>query len=280
MRAILLCLFATTLALSQTFLMEYANISVWLSAAAYCGKDNYNTMRLNGPATGFVVKETIQDAKTDLQGYIGILPNIEKIFVVFRGSSSTRNWIEDFEIKKTDYTTYPYCDCKVHDGFYKSTMQVKNRTIETVKMLYNRYHYDIIVTGHSYGAAVAQLMSLELLLHNLENEVYNFGQPRIGDANFANFVNKQQPKLWRVTHDKDMVPHIPPTEGFGFVHSCTEVFENANGLIKTCIECEDPTCSAQYNLADTNTEDHSIYLGHPMNCETSTVKSLFLSFFI
>jgi len=278
---ILITLFLLTLnyALSSS-LMENANISVWLSAAAYCGKDNYNTMRLNGPAAGFVVKEIIHDAKTDLQGYIGILPRVEKIFVVFRGSSSTRNWIEDFEIAKTDYTSYPYCDCKVHDGFYGSVMQVRNRTIETVKTLYYRYRYDIVVTGHSYGAAVAQLISLELLLHHINNAVYNFGQPRIGDANFANFVNKIQPNLWRFTHNKDVVPHLPPTEGFDFMHSCAEIFENKNGQIDICEECEDPACCAQYSLKDTNTDDHSIYLGHPMNCESSTVQSLFLSFFI
>lgn len=276
---ILLCLLTTTLVLSHS-LMENANVSVWLSAAAYCGKDNYNTMRLNGPAAGFILKEIIQDAKTDLQGYIGILPSIEKIFVVFRGSSSTRNWIEDFEITKTKYTSYPYCDCNVHEGFYESTLNVRNRTIETVKTLYYRYNYDIIVTGHSYGAAVAQLMSLELLLYGLNNEVYNFGQPRIGDEKFANLVNKVQPNLWRFTHNKDVVPHLPPMEGFDFMHSCTEIFENEHGEIDMCNECEDPTCCAQYNLKDTNADDHSVYLGHTMNCESSTVQSLFMSFFI
>ena len=41
---------------------------VWLSGAAYCGKDNYQTMKLAGPATGFVYKDTLYDHKTDLQG--------------------------------------------------------------------------------------------------------------------------------------------------------------------------------------------------------------------
>jgi hypothetical protein len=257
--------------LSYSFIIQTANISVWLSAAAYCGKDNYSTMKLSGPASGFLVKESLHDVKSDLQGYIGILPNLQKIFVVFRGSSSTRNWIEDFEIKKTEYTTYPYCNCKVHDGFYSSAKEVSNRTVEIVKLLHYKYKYDIIITGHSYGAAVSQLISLELLYNNIENEVYNFGQPRIGDNNFANFVNTQQKNIWRITHNKDIVPHLPPIKGFEFMHSCREVFEDETGNIKVCSEnnCEDDSCSMQYKLKDTNTADHSIYLGHNMNCESS-----------
>ena len=41
------------------------NTCVWLSGAAYCGKDKYNTMILAGPATGFTYKETLYDVKTD-----------------------------------------------------------------------------------------------------------------------------------------------------------------------------------------------------------------------
>ena len=46
---------------------------VWLSGAAYCGKDNYKTMKVGGPATGFVYHDTLHDSKTDIQGYTGIL---------------------------------------------------------------------------------------------------------------------------------------------------------------------------------------------------------------
>ena len=57
------------------------NIGVWLSGASYCGKDNYKSMILGGPADGFVYKDTIYDVKTDLQGYIGILSSAKTIFL-------------------------------------------------------------------------------------------------------------------------------------------------------------------------------------------------------
>ncbi len=69
-----------------------------------------------------------------------------------------------------------------------------------------------------------------------------------------------------------MVPHVPPTEGFGYYHSCGEVFEDSTGTLHTCSStvCEDPKCSAQYPLYKTNTDDHSYYLGHRVSCEAST----------
>lgn len=256
----------------SAFTMEQSNITVWLSAAAYCGKDDYPTMKLTGPASGFIVKDVLYDYKSDLQGYIGILPSQQKIYIVFRGSSSVRNWIEDLEIKKVDYVTFPECNCKVHDGFYKSTKNVMDQVSTSVELLQKQYVYDIIVTGHSYGAATAQLTAMELYAKGIHSSVYNFGQPLIGDTAYAVFVNTKIDNLWRIVHNKDMVPHIPPEE-FGYLHSCQEVFEDEKGNIKLCSEtdCTDPTCSQQYDIKETNVNDHEIYLGHTMSCENSVI---------
>ena len=78
--------------------LNQLNIGVWLSGAAYCGKDKYKSMSLSGPAMGFVYRETLYDVKTDLQGYIGTLSSSKSIYVVLRGSSSTMNWLDDFEV--------------------------------------------------------------------------------------------------------------------------------------------------------------------------------------
>ncbi|RYH30620.1 hypothetical protein EON65_04630 [archaeon] len=52
-----------------------------------------------------------------------------------------------------------------------------------------------------------------------------------------------------------------------YYHVCTEEWENASGALKTCnSSCEDPTCSDQFALKDTNTADHSVYLGLTMSC--------------
>lgn len=244
------------------------NTSLWLSSAAYCGKDKYSTMELTEYAKGFKVNTIIYDKTTDLQGFVGVLPSTNTIYVSFRGSSSMKNWVDDAEVLKVDYKTYPECDSKVHDGFYKSCENVKEEVVTSVVQLYKQYKNPVIVTGHSYGAAVSQLMAMELYKNGIRSIVYNFGQPEIGNANFAECVNYiLGPDLHRVVHDRDTVPHLP---GVGYYHSCGEIFEDKNGILRTCI-CNDPTCSDQYNLFETNTADHSIYLGHTLDCSTSTV---------
>ena len=256
------------------FSINQANISVWLSAAAYCDKTKYQTMSISGPATGFIVKNIIHDYNTDIQGYVGFLQSAKTIYAVFRGSSSIRNWINDFEVKKVDYLTFPDCGCKVHKGFYKSTVGILNETVSAIDKLKKEYDYDIIITGHSYGAAVAQLFAMELASLNIESSVYNFGQPRIGDYDYSVFVNSKLTNMWRIVHNADIVPHIPTIKGFEYYHSCREVFEDEFENIRICSasDCEDIMCSQKYKLQNASITDHDIYLGHYMSCENSIAK--------
>jgi hypothetical protein len=249
-------------------------VGVWLSGASYCGKENYKSMNIGGPATGFAYADTIYDPKTDLQGYIGTLSTLRTIYVVLRGSSSIMNWLDDFEVKLIPYASYQNCNCSIHNGFYNSALNVKNKTIETVQILKKRYPtYSVVVTGHSYGASCGQILAMELEKAGIETKVYNYGQPRVGDKRYAKFVNDILKEYWRTTHNKDIVPHVPPITGFNYYHSCREVFEDKNGSLNICsdLNCEDPKCTDQYSLADTNGDDHTIYLGHGISCEASVL---------
>lgn len=266
-------IFLASFVMATALELNQLNMGVWLSGAAYCGKEQYKTMKISGPAKGFVYKDTLYDEKTDLQGYVGTLSSTKTIYVVFRGSSSTMNWLDDFEVKLVPYTTYPECNCKVHYGFYRSALGVSNKTVEVVKSLQKTYPtYSVVVTGHSYGASCAQLIAMELERKGVRVKLYDYGQPRVGDKKYAAFVNTVVSEYYRTTHNKDLVPHVPPTDGFGYHHSCREVFEDATGKTTLCSEtnCEDPNCADQYSLVHTSTEDHLYYLGHRMSCEEST----------
>ena len=70
----------------------------------------------------------------------------------------------------------------------------------------------------------------------------------------------------RVTHNKDIVPHVPTNVGFDFYHMCAEEFEDAAGKLTACAQCEDPSCADQYSLAQTNIDDHLTYLGMSVSC--------------
>lgn len=61
--------------------------------------------------------------------------------------------------------------------------------------------HTIKITGHSLGAGIAQLVGMALIRDGLAVHMINFGQPRVGDAAFANFANTVFPSQFRVTHN-------------------------------------------------------------------------------
>jgi len=257
----------------QTYNSTQANIGVYLSGSAYCGKSNYTSMNLIGPAKGFMVNGILYDIQTDLEGFTGYLESTKTSHVVLRGSSSALNWLDDFEVKQIDYTTWPDCACKVHDGFYKAALNLRNETLRQVKMLLIKNPtYKIILNGHSLAAAVLDFLSMELLKDGIKSELYIYGKPRVGDKTYSQYFNSKNLQHYRHTHNKDMVPHLPPIDGFGYYHSCQEIFEDSLGNVKFCsqTDCEDKTCGNQYNLVQTNTQDHLYYLAHRVDCASST----------
>jgi len=254
--------------------LNTANEGVWLSGAAYCNKEGYPNMKLIGYATGFKYYETLYDKSTDLQGYTAVNSNSKQIAIVFRGTSSISNWLDDAEVIQVPYETFPECKCKVHTGFYKSAKNIYSQVYSSVRDILDVYpSYSVLVTGHSYGAAVAQLVAMELLSSKIASSVYNYGQPRIGNPAYAKFVNAKKLDLWRFTHHKDMVPHVPPITELNYYHSCREVYEDQNHALQMCsaTEGEDPKCADQFALYQTDTADHHIYLNHALDCHASTV---------
>lgn len=89
---------------------------------------------------------------------------------------------------------------------------------------------EVIVTGHSLGAALAVHAALDLRSKlGLKPAVTTFGLPRIGNDLFANFWNTKvqtssEYTHWRVVNNMDPVPRLP-SENVGYKHVSREVWE-------------------------------------------------------
>jgi len=126
--------------------------------------------------------------------------------------------------------------------------------------------YEIWVTGHSLGGSVASIAATWILNeYNLENErikLVTFGQPRTGDSEFALSHNMKLPRSYRVTHHRDMVPHVPPEKFESYFHHQSEIWYpkamSQNSLFVVCNDGESNECSDK-NWIDTSISDHLNY---------------------
>lgn len=251
----------------QPFDEKIANASVYFSAAAACGQEKYPTMIVNGPTDTFKYLYTIYDKKSDTQGYIGIQSLTSKIWIVYRGTTSYTNWLDDGEIilKSIDF-----CDgCKIHSGFkkcYDNTIDFVLSSLQTVTKEYPTY--EIVVAGHSLGGAISTLVTSRLFIENYKPLHYSFGSPRVGNQEFSDWVKKTFIGN-RVTHYKDMVPHVP-YESFGYHHISNEIYEDENHVLHGCKGNDDKTCAEQWAFYQTSPSDHTLYLNLAMSCANAT----------
>ncbi|XP_019182473.1 PREDICTED: uncharacterized protein LOC109177545 isoform X3 [Ipomoea nil] len=161
----------------------------------------------------------------------------DMIFVVFRGTEPfhSEDWRTDI-----DFPLYEFADRgRVHSGFMKALGLQKGETWPTEieqdpqhplayyfirqklrKMLKKNSRTKFIVTGHSLGGALAVLFPAVLALHGEESilerlaAVYTFGQPRVGDEGFKEFMEEKLRvydsfRYYRFVYSHDIVPRLP-----------------------------------------------------------------------
>lgn len=144
----------------------------------------------------------------------------QKTFIV--GYSGTRGpnqlITEILESFPREYSIHPEVKCNVMDFFYVFYIDgFRNDFLDNIKGLLAdpKYaDYNMIFTGHSLGGAMTVHAAADFVLSGLgENRqvrIYTYGQPRVGDAVFSEAVKHKVTEWYRVVHNRDIVPHVPP----------------------------------------------------------------------
>lgn len=241
--------------------------------------------KCNGVTEGFEMIELVVDVQHCLQAFVGVAKDPNAIIIAFRGTQehSIQNWIEDLFWKQLDINYPGMDDAMVHHGFYYAYHNTTMRSgilnaVQRAKEYYG--DIDIIVTGHSMGGAMAAFCGLDLVVNcEAQNvQVITFGQPRIGNSAFATYYSKLLPNTIRVTHEHDIVPHLPPYYYIfpqkTYHHFPTEVWLHDMGIQslvvydveKICDKTgEDPTCSR--SVTGNSIADHLVYFGVELMCK-------------
>jgi len=257
------CLLVTV----YSFNLDEAEIHLLNSYAAYCQPQlltRWNCYWCN--ETYVNVTFMISNVTNDLFGYVGIDTYNNNLVVAFRGSRKTSiaNWVENLDFIKTQ----PYPDMpsiEVHEGFWQSYINIMPqllRAIERTALLCPQCQSTTYI-GHSLGAAISTFAAVDLQFRfNIKQPpplLFSFGQPRIGNQDWANFYNNFMVQSSRVVHNKDPVPHLP-LESMGFYHIPVEYWEYSTRTVMTCDDSgEDPQCSDSIFLP--SLDDHYVYLG-------------------
>ena len=117
----------------------------------------------------------------------------------FRGSSDPRHWLLNFSAVLVDWRH----GGKVHLGFMRAYDKLKQALEQEFEV---RPADSLVITGHSLGAALAQLAASDLEIPC--RHVYTFGAPRPGNRGFRDVLERQCP-IYRIVHGHDCVAHLP-----------------------------------------------------------------------
>jgi len=242
------------------------------SYAAYCPESQLQTWTCkwchnNTNIGSFTPTAFPQDKKSDTFGFVGYSSQLKQIVVSFRGTHNLRNWIVDLKFSKlTPFENFP--NVSVHDGFYSAYQRLQPQVISAVDSLQAQFpDYNIIVTGHSLGAALATLAAMDVGRRSNNTYVWHYGSPRVGNQGFSDLFRAIIPRAhYRHTNNRDIVPHLPPMS-FGFYHCPQEVWEKGTAPtdFKLCDESgEDKSCSD--GQLDWSVNDHLNYFGYHESC--------------
>ncbi|KAJ7715516.1 alpha/beta-hydrolase [Mycena maculata] len=212
----------------------------------------------------------------DTQGFIAQDDTRQEIVVSFRGTSSIADAFTDIDLLLVPLVTPGLTETfDVHSGFLAAYNSVAEVVLAAVTAQVAKFPtYTLVVTGHSLGASIAALAAVDLktALPDATLQLYTFGQPRTGDANWAAFAESTigVDNIFRGVHTFDGVPTIIP-QALGYEHHATEywqfedpiLLESPPSTVKQCVGGEDPTCSDSIPSTGINAA-HVFYFGQVM----------------
>ncbi len=170
----------------------------------------------------------------DKLGWILTDKNLTQMWVVFRGTASKQEWEKDFELQQVPFVLslahkqasevpipklalQPTTEhamfspgIKVHYGFLDTYLKLRSQLMTVLKQ---HPQLPIYITGHSLGAAIATLCTLDLAT-NVGTKMlntYTFGTPRVGNPQFSRAFDglKTIQSFYQIANVADVVFSVP-----------------------------------------------------------------------
>ncbi|KAG5471616.1 hypothetical protein LSCM4_03165 [Leishmania orientalis] len=293
---LLLCGGVRAVVLSREYSPVDARRSLHYANATYADADAVASWKCGSscvanPSLEVTAVVKSDDANDDL-AYVGVDDRNTQVVVALRGSSTRQEW---FMLRRVDPILFDVTsgcgyDCKV-DALFQERYSVLRRSIRSavVSALKKKPGYHVLVTGHSFGAALAQLAAVDLQGHVLRVffiskpivSLYTFGMPRVGNRAFAEWAAAMLSRgsHFRVTSGRDPVPrmHLGGIEDFEHVPGevyCVNADPESCRVCEDSVGSEDPECIA--HTSEENRLDHFSYFGERISSDVGVDIALFM----
>jgi hypothetical protein len=187
-----------------------------------------------GEPVGYFFKNNKQ-----LNGFIYYNEKIRRLYLVFKGSSSFKDFIHDLKTTPSDYSKLPFLsslktnDSGIPNGHAGFASLIKDDVVNIISLLLSftdKYNPDeIVITGHSLGGALSTVLAFCLgyaiknreieLIGNPSIHLVTFGAPMIFSdylrVKFNELIDSNIMTYDRITNNGDIVVGIPPVFSHG-----------------------------------------------------------------
>ena len=163
------------------------------------------------PNTLEILAELSVDSTSPTIGIICKSDNV--IWIIFRGTKTLSDLTFDLTYQQKKFLfngkqkspNFFTKDIIVHSGFLQIYNKFRPQLLETL-----RYHKSkqTIIAGHSLGAAISQICTLDLQLQGMSTITYLFASPRVGNKSFVDSFKKDYP-TFAIINNLDTIPTLP-----------------------------------------------------------------------
>ncbi|WP_343708541.1 lipase family protein [Mycobacterium sp.] len=174
---------------------------------------------------------TAMTKNTNIFGLMGRNSANRTAFLSFRGTSDVAEWVADIDAVPDDYRPISGFG-EVHSGF-QDVYQLVRANIAANLAEATAGCDQILVTGHSLGAALAVLAAPDIdrnmPANKIEPRLITFAGPRVGLSDFAAQFDALIESCYRIVNFLDIVPYLPPAP---YVHVGAQITVDSGGAIQ------------------------------------------------
>ncbi|CAO4373970.1 unnamed protein product [Caenorhabditis nigoni] len=208
--------------------------------------------------------------KNDIcSAYTAVLNDNKAIVISFRGTQGFLQLIEEADKSVFQSQSQWIAGGKVSKYFGDAFNTLWNAGMkdDVSSLLHKNPTFEVWVTGHSLGGAMASLAASYIVKTGIATgdkvKLVTYGQPRTGTTPYAVAHDAQMAYSYRVTHNRDIVPHIPNEGMEDYKHHKSEVFYkesmNPGASYKVCSSADESNDCSNGLLITASVSDHLTY---------------------